>query len=85
MRPGHTEEGVRLRESLPLPNISQMFSEQLPHPARPPGAHTERSSIRSSRLFLLIVSSMGSNPSCGGLNRNGPYRLTCLNMLDHRA
>lgn len=36
MRPGHTEEGVRLRESLPLPNISQMLSEQLPCPARPP-------------------------------------------------
>lgn len=26
MTPGHTEEGVRLRESLPLPNTSQMFS-----------------------------------------------------------
>lgn len=61
MRPGHTEEGVRLRESLPLPNISQMLSEQLPRPTRPPGAHRERSSIVSSRPLLLIVSSMGGS------------------------
>lgn len=53
--------GVRLRESLPLPNISQMLSEQLPCPAMLPGAHRERSSIVSSRPLLLIVSSMGGS------------------------
>lgn len=54
--PGHTEERVRLREPLPLPNTSQMLSEHLP--SRPPGAQWERSSILSNRPLLLILSSV---------------------------
>lgn len=51
MRPGHTEEGVRLRESRPLPQRLP----HLPHPARPPVAPWERSSIPSSRPRFLFL------------------------------
>lgn len=57
MRPGHTEEGVRLRDSPPL---SQRLPH-LPHPARPPMASWERSSITSSRpRFLFLSGTCGS-------------------------
>lgn len=46
--------GVRLRESLPLSTTSHIELERLPHPARPPAAHGERSSIVPSILCILL-------------------------------